>query len=205
MSLVFYWTYPRRGGGGGGGTFTDPGEANVRSGTTYYFNSVLKTGTLVPPPDLTDAEISDIYDAMIDRLGAIFTTAAGYAQIDNPYNLEDNNDGVLKQGWGLAFGPGQNANLVLSNTTSLRRTFRVILTREVIAHEHDVATKEDQWKVMMADLWSVIEDFENNIALDPGTALAIYQNDSGIQPIRPDNWKLVSITADFEITYFQTP
>ncbi len=147
--------------------------------------------------------ISDLYDALVTRLEAVLPYASGFTRIPNPYDLSDNNDQMLRQGWGLAVGPAANANRELSCNLHVDREFTVSISRELFKLEHDVEARADVDKQLMEDLRLVFKDFEKQTTLNTGLRFCTYVSDSGIESIRGESQVFLTIRAQFRTVYIE--
>ena len=103
------------------------------------------------------SKISTVYDAMLTRLGVLYPNKT---RIPNPYNIEDNNDNFLIDGFGLivdssAVQPHEFCNF------NVERTFTVILTREMIATDSDETKYDSVAKLLLEDVYTLQKDFYN--------------------------------------------
>lgn len=132
---------------------------------------------------------STYYDRMVTRLDAVFPAASGWMRIPNPYDLERNNDQVLQKGWGLAIQDGANMGALSCNFRTARN-WKVVICRQAMALEHDVASLATVEKLLMEDWRLIIKDFETNVTLDSGNGSTQYVSDTGVQLLRGENARL---------------
>lgn len=148
------------------------------------------------------SHVTECFDLLNARLLALFPEAEDYFKITNPYDLSQNSTHFLRQGWGLAVGPGQNANLELSCSITIRREYRVILTRATESLELNVDTKDVVHKTLLEDGFAVIADFEREVRLDDDKYNVLFVSDSGIQSLQGENFAYVSLEMIFNVDIF---
>ena len=148
--------------------------------------------------------VSTAFDAFTTRLGTLFTTGSGYRQLTNPYDLEDNNVQFLRKGWGLAVGAASNTNRELCGKITVRRIFRVVLSRSLDSLEHDIASKDTVVKLMLEDAKTVITDFERRFRLSDDFYNTAYETDSGIQSLRGDDFSILTLELTFNVEFFDS-
>lgn len=127
--------------------------------------------------------ISTAYDALKTRIEAKLLPSSGWLKIPNPYEMENNSDGVLRQGYGIKIMDATSVQAITCNY-HIDRTFGIVISRECMNTDHDadgIATVEKQ---IMEDLVLLIADFELNTTLNTGLIFCGYLGDGGIQLIR---------------------
>ena len=146
--------------------------------------------------------VSSAYDAVIT---AIESQLPNHKRLSNPYDVEENTDLFLRQGYGLVLGPGENSKRNLCNVLSIRRTFQVIISRKYAATELNASGKATTEKQIMEDLKTLIAYFETNTTLNTGVRVVGFESDSGIQFVKKSATDMYLFTEGiFEIEYFET-
>lgn len=147
------------------------------------------------------SNITTIREALESVLFGVLT---GYTKIPNPYELEKCSNMMLKKGFGIAFGPGQNTNRVLDCQMSIEREFAVILTREVTHTEHNAQGRETVEKALFEDQKLLIAKVEKDFALITGATRATYIGDSGLEYVGLENSRYFVLVSTFATEYFET-
>lgn len=150
--------------------------------------------------------ISTAFAAMKTVLGTLFPDVSGYFQLTNPYDIEENPDGALMQGWGLAMGPGQNTQRLMSCNLSLSRTFSVTLTRARFGGDSVTENKEEAELLLFEDQFLLIRELENDVTLNnnvSGITRIVFLSDAGIEDVVTDNDHYVKLTSAFQMEYFE--
>lgn len=101
------------------------------------------------------SRFDNVYDAALSTMAALFPSKT---RIIDAYDLENNIENVLKNGWGLKLGnsiiaPGEINNFVNQDT------FTIVLTREVLRMDTQVSKIDDQVKNLRNDSVLVQEEF----------------------------------------------
>lgn len=144
-------------------------------------------------------EITTISDGLVARVAALLTS---HTRLSNPYDLANNNDLVLTQGYGVALGSAAPTRRSMSCQVSVKRTFRISLTRRAPAIEGDAATRFSTERTLLEDLQTLIDDFEkNNALLTTGDYLVMYDRDTGIFPVRAGSNSYLAVTMDVTVEY----
>lgn len=146
------------------------------------------------------SKIATIHDGLITSLAALLPN---HQRIANPYDVANNPDTVLKQGFGLAVNDGENTERLVGCKISIDRRFTIVITRRHMAVQNDAETQADAAVALLEDLKAVANEAENNFGLSTSTVAIKYISDTGIEPVRDtqENYLMVSITLSAE--YFE--
>lgn len=150
------------------------------------------------------SQVSTAFDLMITRLRALFPAEQNYFQLTNPYDVSDNNVQFLRQGFGLAIGPGTNTNRQLSCKMSVSREFRIVLSRSLDALEFGIDNKDASAKLLLEDAFTAVKSFEKEFRLDDDLFNTIFISDTGIQPLAIDNFSIIYMEMTFNVELFDT-
>lgn len=147
--------------------------------------------------------ISEIYDALHSMISSTLST---HKKLFDPYQLEENPEHALTQGYGLAIGGAQNNEDLLSGQISLSRDMSVILTRRLSAYQTDAAQKGVAEKQLLEDLRLIIRATEMNPSLNGFIANSslvstTFIGDEGISQIAETSF--IQLIANFRIKYFE--
>ncbi len=150
--------------------------------------------------------ISTAFDAIKAKMISLFPESSGYIQLSNPYDIEENTEAACEQGWGVAFGSGQNLNLSISCNMSIQRTIAIVLTRRRYANELDTPNKEVAEKLLFEDQFTLIKALETEPALDSSTsgiAGFTFSSDDGIEVIFEESDSYIKLKSEFALKYFE--
>lgn len=148
--------------------------------------------------------VSTAYDALVTRVDAVLTSGAGWNKIPNAYNIENNPEIYLKQGYAIGLGSGLNTKRLLSKTVSISREFIVTITRTVDQLDLEVSGRQSIEKQLMEDLKLLIADLEGNSSLNEGQIFCSYEGDEGIDSVDGETFEFMAVRARFSIEYFET-
>lgn len=146
--------------------------------------------------------MSDI-TTIVTNLASVVSTALGatYGRIANPYLPEENDQLVLSKGYGIAVGPGRDAQLYQGCRTSYERQFSVLLFNVLTAMASDATNRSAQDAALLEDFRLVRRALEQNQTLS-GVAIRVnYAGDTGLVLSVGEAGKYLSIGIDFAILY----
>jgi len=150
------------------------------------------------------SNVSTVYDALVTRIGTVLSS---HRRLTNPYSIEQNMEQILKKGWGIAWGSGENTKRFLSDINSIKRLFPVIICREYKARELDITTKASTEKLLFEDQKLLITDFknQNQLTVVQGINHVTFSSDEGIQKVAFEGKdQFLFLTSIFEVEYFET-
>jgi len=84
-------------------------------------------------------KISDIKSAVVTLVSSTITD---YQQLSNPYAIDENSHLTLKQGFGVAVGPGRDTERYVGCLVTWERLFTIILIRQVLTTQNNVTARE---------------------------------------------------------------
>lgn len=148
-------------------------------------------------------KISQVYDALLARLAAIMPSADGWTRLPNPYEIEENPSLFLKQGYGLAIGPGENRNDSVCPNVGIRRIVTVVVSRKVDATEINVTAKDSPHKQLLEDMFQVLREFEMNVSLLDSLGNAIFVADTGVNFVNGEDENYIYSSMQFTVDYFE--
>lgn len=150
--------------------------------------------------------ISTAFDAIKDRMEALFPSASGWYQMANPYEAEQNTLATHSKGWGIGLGPGVNTNRNLSCKLSIQRSITVTFLLRRYANELDIDPKETAEKEILESQYILIHDFEKTPALNnssTGITRFVYAGDNGIENVFAGNEAFIKLVTTYELEYFE--
>ncbi len=143
-------------------------------------------------------------DAVVARLNALFPENSGWVRLPNPYKPEENPDTYLRQSWGAAFGPAENSNRVVNCKFSVARSVTIILARQFDALENDAEAKATCDKQLFEDQRTLINDFEQDIAVNGTTMYTRWETDGGIEYVKGQTDRFLMLRTEFRLEYLET-
>lgn len=130
------------------------------------------------------SQVSNIYNALIAQMELLFPAADGWQRLSTAYKPEENPDIFLRQGWGIAIGPGVNTNRFVNCKYSLNREITLVLTRKYEALENDPAGKQATELQLFEDQRVFINQIEQDPTVSDTLTTASYGSDGGIEYVR---------------------
>lgn len=123
--------------------------------------------------------------------------------------IDENPDQMLKRGWGLNITDGENTNLCISSQEYYhRRSFVLLVTREVITNESDKEGRQSKWLGLMEDLHQVMKQLAKETSIVDTTVTppkvnsfkSAYTNDSGPRAtvIRGQKYVFIELTVTID-------
>lgn len=151
------------------------------------------------------SRISKIFDHYMKEIALALPE---HSELMDTDEIDENPDAVLKAGYGVTVGSGENTEECMEATAYYyRREFTVILTRSVLATVGDTKTRKDQWKQSLEDLHQVLKRLTGQYSIldpdDPTKVLSFksaYANDSGPRAtvIRDMPYVFIELTVSAE-------
>jgi hypothetical protein len=96
------------------------------------------------------SNVSLVYQGLIQKVSGLFPDKT---RIPNPYNLQDNIDKLLCDGFGIKVGPESGSEYAEFNSFTVSRTFSVVLTREMVATSSDSDVPDDISLKLLEDIY----------------------------------------------------
>lgn len=143
------------------------------------------------------SKISTIYDALLLRLGAIFTDKI---RIPNAYDVSSNGDVFLRNSWGLRIA-SSNYYEMEYNTYVNDRQFVVVFTREIIKTDTQTAQIDNVTKLLLEDVNTLQKELMNpsQIGVHQSIEIIDLSSTTGINEVFTNNEKFLSIEVSFNI------
>lgn len=144
--------------------------------------------------------ISTVYDGLVSALDSLYSTT--HTKIDNPYDIQDNDDLLLRRGYGFAFNQGGlNSNRLMSNVATISRDISVILTIKWRGTAKDITLRQAAEKQLLEDQFLMIDYFTGNAGMGISQVWKIvYNGDNGIESIG-DRTDFIQIVSNFSLEY----
>lgn len=148
------------------------------------------------------SNISTAFDNFKSMVASLLTS---HLAITNPYAVEENTEGALTIGYGVIFGAAENTNRLVGCKMSVRRDFRLVITRKFYAQELNITGKEDAAKSLFEDQKLVIAYVEKNPTIGSSAIAKIdYVSDNGIEFVFTEKDNYLKLETVFRVEYFET-
>jgi hypothetical protein len=148
--------------------------------------------------------ISSAYDAFVLRIETVLNVVAlGYTRLPNPYKPEENSEILLRQGYGIVFGPANNTNRQVNCKFSVSRQMEIVLTRQYYAREDDAVSKSTAEKQLFEDQYLLINDFEQDISINGQTMYTRWESDGGIEYVSAGTDRFLMLKTTFALEYLE--
>ena len=134
--------------------------------------------------------IVQIYDAIYALLATLYPNKI---RIPNPYSLDDNNNAMLKNSYGVIMGPSINTDQLQGSMIVMDRDCSIVLTKQIFDNNTDSTIRVTAEKEIITDMLAIIK----GVVGMPGTDNFKFINDEGIEFALNDNFGYLKHTANF--------
>ena len=136
-------------------------------------------------------KVSSIFDFIVEKAQAAFPE---HAELRDCEDVSNNDDTVLRKGFGILPMDGENADRCLDNRRYyMKRNFELIFTREVLATVEDVAGRRVAYKDLLEDLDLLLQQLTPNVTI-PGATTADEQVAWDFKFLRDGGPRLISVS-----------
>lgn len=149
-------------------------------------------------------KITTVYDAFRSTLATLFPNKK---DIPNPYSIEDNDQHVIADAYGLKVSNIVTADIDILKESTVSYVFTVVLARELVRVDSDTDILPTQTKALLEDEVIIRKDFLNADQLNVATSVARidYVTASGVQFFKKGNkHNFISLEIDFNVDIFET-
>lgn len=143
-------------------------------------------------------KITDVYNAIT---GILEANLPGYTRLSNPYAPEVNAFPILRNGYGLAVGPGVDTQRTTGCVVSWQRSFTIILLNQIYATENDVSRKELIEQELLEKHNILRKQFYLDSTLGGVAYLTIIPSDQGISFISAGDLLFLGLEMSLETEY----
>lgn len=149
------------------------------------------------------SKFSTVYDQLRTELATIFPNKT---EIPIPESLTQNDDNLLRDGYGLIVGPSTQGIIDTFKDTSTIHSFDIVLTRELIRLEHDTERKHTETKNLIEDLIGLRVSFLNfdQLTIEASIQKIDYNGMSEISFVNSDKFDIISASINFNIEITET-
>jgi hypothetical protein len=146
------------------------------------------------------SKISDAYQVLIDLIKSEFTDRI---ELKNPYVLDDNEDIILKSGFGVTLLPTTNLKRVTSCIYTLEREVQVVFTNQVFGTNRDMGPRQSVEKFLMDEQLKLIKAIDASGNLNDLLAKRDFSGDNGIEFVFSERNNYLALTSSFLFEYHQ--
>ena len=146
------------------------------------------------------SKITTIYDEAITLIEGVLPN---HQRLANPYQIEENPEIWLDQGYAVAIRTGVNTKRQISCRLSIERQISIVITRKYYGNDADASRKATTEKSLLEDQLLIINEFESQTPFSVSTK-SEFVSDSGIVFVFSSEEKpFYMIESTFGIEYFE--
>lgn len=147
--------------------------------------------------------------AVRDRLNALIPTLSGFTaktQLINAYDVEDNKDHLLKDGWGVKLESSSVVTPYFTRSWTQSRNFTVVITAQVVHLENSRGPIDTVENTFLGNIYTLQKAFLDDNQLNIGTNIGKvdFVGDTGFNFILKDKTKFATIEATFSFDIFES-
>lgn len=145
------------------------------------------------------SNFSTIYDQLLDTTIPNLTGFTTKTRIANPYELTDNDEGNMRDGYGLVVGDSvETATQYFCDKTMVSQQLGIVLARVVITTPHNATPLETATKAMIEDAVTLRKDFYNadQLTIPSNIEKITFLNRTGIE-FFSDEFSFITTTVNF--------
>jgi hypothetical protein len=144
------------------------------------------------------SKVSDIYDQLANVV--IPSLLPSHTRFANAYSLEDNIEGLMRQGWGFRVGPSTPFESDFKSFNNVR-TFSIIVCREVVELESQFDTLDSVSKNLLEDIYILQKDLLNvdQIEIESSIEQIEAGGVTGIEFVQGEKFNFAFLEAEFLI------
>lgn len=144
------------------------------------------------------SKLSTVYDRILVELATLYPSASGYTRIPYAYDLEKNDDNLLRLGWGVVVGPAERVDLEWCNL-AFSREVTIVLTRESFNTGNDEAAYDAIVKGLIEDCYKVQDRFyePDQLAIEASIVKVDPLGATGIEQVEGDRVTFLTASTSF--------
>jgi hypothetical protein len=150
------------------------------------------------------SKISTIYDELYTLISGAFPSKN---ELINPYELTDNHEQILFNGYGIAWEIGTDTEQFNKQLLAFDREFIVVSTRSYHSTDLDTSPKKTAEKSLYEDQLTIIKTLKafSEKSNNPTSTVEDIQfiDDNGIELVFNDAQRYLSLASRFKMTYFE--
>lgn len=145
------------------------------------------------------SNVTAIHNSLIASLAALFPDKT---IIPNPFDLENNNQNFLKNGYGYFYGPAGLPEFDLGiHFQGYSRDFSIVLSRNVYRTDISTDPFATTQLQLIEDQNILVNAFADIRNIDQNVVTLEFVSDSGIEFVFADKNNYLALTTDFAVTY----
>lgn len=145
-------------------------------------------------------KISSIIDELGTFVGGLLPSKT---RLPNPYDILENPEILLRNGYGIALADGANSNRLVSCKLSVQRTFTIILTKQITTTENNVTQLLDIEKSLYEEHYTLIKAVEEPITLGGNAAQVRFTDDPGTAFVSAERGKYYILSPNVLVEYLE--
>lgn len=144
------------------------------------------------------SNISSIFDRVYSIITTNFSTKT---ELKNPYELIDNDDCNLKNGYGVAWGSVEDLEVIRKQAINLRRNLVITFTKKIYTTEQNTSARKTAEKALMEDELTLINLISDDFDLKKYAEDVKFVGDDGISFIFDDRQNYLAVSMSFDVDY----
>ena len=146
--------------------------------------------------------ISDIYDQIYSLLQTAFPSKM---EIVNPYELTDNNEQILIDGYGVAWELGTDSSQIVKQIRVIDREFLFVSVRAYFSTDLNTTPKKTAEKLLFEDQLTAMKTLIS-FTEQPSSSLSYVEDiqfidDNGIEFVFNEEQRYMALRSRFQIKY----
>lgn len=146
--------------------------------------------------------ILTIYDKIVDVIEAQLTS---HTRMPNPYSPDANTYLHLKQGFGMAIGPGIDTQRYVGCLITWEQTYNILLVRQVVTTQNNTDVRETIEKDLLADWDKLRKAFYLDSSLSGNAIKTTVIGHGGVNFIDTDRLKFLALELELTVEYQENP
>lgn len=150
-------------------------------------------------------KISTVYDQLYTLLSAAFPNKS---ELVNPYELTDNDEQSLRDGFGIAWEIGTDSEQIQKKLLVIDREFIVVSTRVFFSTDLNTSPKKTAEKNLFEDQITIIKTLRSFVEQSTNPAATVediqFLDDNGVEFVFNDAQRFLSLGTRFKMTYFES-
>jgi len=148
------------------------------------------------------SSISNFYDNLIALIGTTFTGANAKKELVDPYNISENNDIILKNGFGVILGQTSNPKGILGSQILLERTIELVFTKQHVGSDRDTAARRTTEKLLLEDELLMIKGiWGEGGTLSETVPYLLYSGNEGLSYVFSEKKNFLMLKMIFNVKY----
>lgn len=147
--------------------------------------------------------MSLVKDAKNDILSRLATLFPDKVRIADPYNINENSELQLNDGFGVTIEDASNTNREIACHLSIRRSFGIILTKKFFSTELCDQGRQDAYDSLLDEHDVLVQNFEKLVNLEGLVTSFLYVSDGGIESVFNEKDQFFFIKSNFDLEYLE--